>query len=474
MSSIKGIFFDAAGVFYDRELGSEEYTFQLLTELGYPTQLDAQSLERRSKMRVQATEGVISHSAFWDNVLELHSITNQQQRVELREKILAHTHNVFAYPGAREALAGLKARGFILGLVTDTIYPLEWKMSWLEKVGVAEFIDVVSCSTVTHSHKPEPEMYLNALRQAKLNPNEAAFVGHDAGELRGAKRAGLTTVAVNYDPGAQADFYAKSLSDLLNVSILQKAEQTETNAVTRDIEAIFLDVGNTLRIVIKDAPFQAQARQQLAALIGASDLESLFERLGERWKAYRKWSFENLTEATERELWTRFLLPDFPADKVAPLAGKLTRLWRDKDGRRVPRHDVKQTVTELSRRGYCLGIIANTITETEIPDWLEADGLTHIFKTVVLSSKVRFRKPGPEIYWEAARRINVEAARCAYVGDNPIRDVEGTRKAGFGMIIILPEPGVSETELPLDDNKPDVVIHEFGELLNIFPARRTT
>ena len=97
------------------------------------------------------------------------------------------------------------------------------------------------------------------------------------------------------------------------------------------------------------------------------------------------------------------MLPDFPAEKIAPLSGKLTRLWRDCDGRRVPRDDVKETVIELSRRGYILGIIANTITETEIPDYLEEDGLTEYFKTVVLSSKVGIRKPNPEIYWEAAR-----------------------------------------------------------------------
>ena len=64
---------------------------------------------------------------------------------------------------------------------------------------------------------------------------------------------------------------------------------------------------------------------------------------------------------------------------------------------------------ELHRRGYILGIIANTITETEIPDWMEADGLTPYFKAVVLSSKVGTRKPNPEIYWEAARRVGHEA-----------------------------------------------------------------
>jgi HAD superfamily hydrolase (TIGR01662 family) len=244
--------------------------------------------------------------------------------------------------------------------------------------------------------------------------------------------------------------------------------------MNHDIEAIFLDVGNTLRIVVEDAAFQAQARRQFMMLIGAQEpLDPFFERLDARWKTYRKWSFENLTEASEKELWTRFMLPDFSVDKIAPLSGKLTRLWRDKDGRRVPRADVKQTVIELNKRGYVLGIIANTITETEIPDWLESDGLTSYFKAVVLSSKVRYRKPGPEIYWEAARRAGVAPARSVYVGDNPARDVEGTRKAGFAMTIILPESDKLEKESLADENKPDAIIHELSELLSIFPPRPT-
>jgi HAD superfamily hydrolase (TIGR01662 family) len=235
------------------------------------------------------------------------------------------------------------------------------------------------------------------------------------------------------------------------------------------IDAIFLDVGNTLRIVVEDAAFQAQARQQLRTLVGASDdIDVFFESLEVQWKKYRKSSFEQLREASEFELWTRFMLPDYPVEVIGPQAGRLTRLWRDCDGRRVPRPDVKDTVHELIRRGYTLGIIANTITETEIPDWLETDGLTDAFKAVVLSSKVGYRKPGPEIYFEACRRIGVEPARCAYVGDNPIRDVEGTRLAGFGMAIVFllegKEVAVSEAQ------KADRYIRQCSDLLGIFPA----
>ena len=239
-----------------------------------------------------------------------------------------------------------------------------------------------------------------------------------------------------------------------------------------DIEAIFLDVGNTLRIVVEDEIFQVQARQDLMNLVVTTDPENIFfSKLDERWKAYRKWSFENLTEASEKELWTRFMLPDFPSDKIGSQSGRLTRLWRDKDGRRIPRPDVKKVGLELDKRGYILGIIANTITETEIPDWLEHDQLTSYFKAVVLSSKMRYRNPGREISWEAAGRGGVGAAHCVYVGDNPLRDVVGTRKAGFGMVIILMDTKKMAKEPPEGENMPDRIIHECSDLLEIFPTR---
>ena len=101
-----------------------------------------------------------------------------------------------------------------------------------------------------------------------------------------------------------------------------------------DIEAIFLDVGNTLRIVLPEPDFQAQARQQLMQLIGSKeDQVAFFEKVEERWKAYRKYSKNSLLEASELELWTQWLLPDYPIEIIAPHTSRLTRLWRDRDGR---------------------------------------------------------------------------------------------------------------------------------------------
>jgi putative hydrolase of the HAD superfamily len=237
-----------------------------------------------------------------------------------------------------------------------------------------------------------------------------------------------------------------------------------------EIEAIFLDLGNTLRMLVKDEKHQAQARQKIVELLGSEEAPAEFcEKLDLRYKAYRKWAFENLREAPEAELWTRWLAPEFPSGKVAPLAVELTYQYRQSMGKRIVQPDGERVVHELSQRGYCLGIISNVITSREIPDWLEADGFDKYFKSIVLSSVFGRRKPDPAIYLEAARLAGVAPARCVYVGDNLKRDVTGTRQAGFGMVIILLAAADSVDLQIYDENEPDLIIYEFSELLDIFP-----
>jgi FMN phosphatase YigB (HAD superfamily) len=89
----------------------------------------------------------------------------------------------------------------------------------------------------------------------------------------------------------------------------------------------------------------------------------------------------------------------------------------------------------------------------------------------VLSSILKIKKPDPEIYWEAARRVGIEPSRCVYVGDNPNRDVVGTRKAGFGMVILMMSPEKLAKEPLTGDNVPDHIIHKLSDLLDIFPPR---
>jgi len=225
---IKGIFFDAAGVLYRRASPTEDYALGLLREAGFASALSAEDLSSLLALHARASRGEVDHEAYWDQFLRKHGVEDPATRQAFTARIIAYSNEVSPVPGAREALQELKRRGFLLGIVTDTMYPLEWKKRRLEKAGVADFIDVIACSTDLGVHKPNPRIYLNAVQQANLVPAESVFVGHLAIELQGARAAGLLTVAVNSEPGAQSDHPCESIADLPDLPIFMvSAQQSE-------------------------------------------------------------------------------------------------------------------------------------------------------------------------------------------------------------------------------------------------------
>lgn len=240
--------------------------------------------------------------------------------------------------------------------------------------------------------------------------------------------------------------------------------------MSKEIEAIFLDLGNTLRVLTQNEPHQSNAKKKLVELVGTDeDPDTFCKKIDERYKVYRKWAFENLKEANEAELWTRWLSPEFPKEHIGPLGVELTYQYRQSMGLRVVVTHGKEVVQTLFGRGFTLGIISNVITSREIPEWMDADGFTPYFKSVVLSSVLGIRKPDPEIYLEAARRAQVPPEKCVYIGDNLKRDVTGTRAAGFGMAIIMISPDELAKAIITDENRPDAIIHQFTDLLDLFP-----
>ena len=154
----------------------------------------------------------------------------------------------------------------------------------------------------------------------------------------------------------------------------------------REFDAIFYDLGGTLRLVERDAAFEAEARRKIAEMCGEKgDPDEFCKFLDYRYAGYRKWCFETMREAPEEELWTKWLTPEYDRDLIRRNAIELTIEYRNKDGRRVVAPNGAQSIKDLYANGYKLGIISNLVTSQEIPRWLEADDLGKYFGAVLLS-----------------------------------------------------------------------------------------
>ena len=244
--------------------------------------------------------------------------------------------------------------------------------------------------------------------------------------------------------------------------------------MTNHIEAVLFDMGGTLRRSIKkDEASKIETVRRIIELLGAEAAADEFAGLlSERFRAYMRWARETLVELNERELWTKWILPDWPADKINEIAVQLNQLWREATSEKIVFPETKEVLLELFRRGYRLGLVSNTVSSLEVPQALAELELTGCFETVILSCVVGMRKPDPAILLEAARRMGVKPENCVYIGDRLERDVEASQKAGFAKVIIKRNQDFLMHQAKYPKHVADHYVDNLKELLDIFPARQ--
>jgi putative hydrolase of the HAD superfamily len=67
---------------------------------------------------------------------------------------------------------------------------------------------------------------------------------------------------------------------------------------------------------------------------------------------------------------------------------------------------------------------------------LETHGLDKFFDVVVVSAAVNKRKPSPEIFQQALKKLSVDAAETVFVGDTVDADIKGAKDMGMKTIFI--------------------------------------
>jgi FMN phosphatase YigB (HAD superfamily) len=94
-------------------------------------------------------------------------------------------------------LAGLQERGYILGVVTNRSYGGELFQEDMRQIGFDRFFDLsaMAVSADLRIRKPNPDIFLYALKQLGVSPHEAVMIG-DAlyADIRGARRLDIPAI----------------------------------------------------------------------------------------------------------------------------------------------------------------------------------------------------------------------------------------------------------------------------------------
>jgi putative hydrolase of the HAD superfamily len=121
-------------------------------------------------------------------------------------------------------LDSLRARGLKTGLVSNAFDPGWLLHGDLERMGLADRLDIAVFSSEVGKRKPHEAIFGAALEPLAVQPERALFVGDRRFEdVRGAKQVGMTTVQAYWfradddERGLEPDFEAFTPMDVLNV-----------------------------------------------------------------------------------------------------------------------------------------------------------------------------------------------------------------------------------------------------------------
>lgn len=220
---MKAIFFDANGVIYYRcEKNRYLKDFLQKNNLALPSGevLSAQTEE----LHDAALRGQIPQEDYWNAILKACGVKGLSLLKEGRTAIEKDHGNIVLFPKVKDTLDTLKERKFLVGIVTDAGVSKSTKLAWFKEQGLDIVWDAYANSMDLKTRKPDLYMFEVALEEAGVTADETVFVGHDVRELNGARRAGLRTIAFNYDPDVEADYFIDKFEDLLILPILCQVE----------------------------------------------------------------------------------------------------------------------------------------------------------------------------------------------------------------------------------------------------------
>jgi HAD superfamily hydrolase (TIGR01509 family) len=184
--------------------------------------------------------------------------------------------------------------------------------------------------------------------------------------------------------------------------------------------------------------------------------EQITRESGGRWHAHAQRDMMGMSSLE----WSRYMhdtlaVPMSPEEISALVVERLAERYR-RDLPLLP--GAVETVRTLAAR-WPLGL-ASSSNRPVIDLVLEVTGLASCFRTTVSSEEVESGKPAPDVYLEAARRLEVDPTSCAAIEDST-NGIRSAKAAGM-LVAVVPRPDFPPAPEALE--LADLVLHSLPEL----------
>lgn len=196
-TQIEAVVFDMDGVLIDAKDWHYHALNRALEHFGYTiSRADHLStfdgLPTRTKLEMLSQERGLPRG--------LHDFINDLKQRYTIDQVYTDCHPIFVH---EYALSNLKARGYKLGLASNSVrHSVELMM---ERSALAPYLDVMLSNEDVGKPKPDPDMYLTATRMLEADPKATLVVEDNPNGIKAAERAGCHVLVVQSVHDVQLD-----------------------------------------------------------------------------------------------------------------------------------------------------------------------------------------------------------------------------------------------------------------------------
>lgn len=340
-------------------------------------------------------------------------------------------HERMLRPEIPEVLACLKDMKLKIGCISNVASHKQVPYN-LKKYGIIHYFNPIVLSSEYGRRKPDPAIFHHAAQLVKLPTDACAYVGDKTSrDILGSKKAGYQlAIQVRHDfdidkntAEIKPDHYLQNISDL--IPIIEKANHKKVKGqppLKRKIKVIFFDAGD----ILYHRPNKAR------------HLNKFLTQHGINPEVINKSKREKLIDAAyqgklgRHDCYKQILKLYGITDDIDIQAGMHAMGLDDKSVEIMPQ--VPETLHELKRKGFRLGIITDTALPIHVKlKWFDEAGFGDVWSTITSSKVLGYRKPNPKIYRHAMEQAQVSAGEAIFVGH---KAYELTGASQMGLITV--------------------------------------
>lgn len=136
-----------------------------------------------------------------------------EEKVELLFSELWCNNDKKLYDDVIETMEYFKSKGFKIGVISDTSPSLQLS---LENLGLGKYIDSYTCSDLVGVMKPNPLIYITALKSLNVTAEESIYVDDYDIEADGSRNLGFTSFHLDRNSKKKGIWVIKSLKEIID------------------------------------------------------------------------------------------------------------------------------------------------------------------------------------------------------------------------------------------------------------------